>query len=95
MNSLCTASLALVLALSGCSSSPSIEEETDSEEKIESQVKLLEYEYCLETELEKWLLQGRNEGWSQSTIDMLEKAWAKDNKILPDYLIGDCEKYRP
>ena len=85
MNSLCTASLALVLALSGCSSSPSIEEQT----------KLVEYEYCLETELEKWLLQGRNEGWSQSTIDMLEKAWAKDNKILPDYLIGDCEKYRP
>jgi hypothetical protein len=79
------ASLALVLALSGCSSSPSIEEQT----------KLVEYEKCLETELEKWLLQGRNEGWSQSTINMLEKAWAEDKINLSDYFIEDCEKYRP
>jgi hypothetical protein len=85
MKSLSIASLALVLALSGCSSSPSIEEQT----------KLVEYEKCLETELEKWLLQGRNEGWSQSTINMLEKAWAEDNINLSDYFIEDCEKYRP
>ena len=54
MKSQSIASLALVLALSGCSSSPSIEEETDSEEKIESQVKLLEYELCLRTQEEYW-----------------------------------------
>jgi protein involved in sex pheromone biosynthesis len=34
MKSLSIASLALVLALSGCSSSPSIEEETDSEKQV-------------------------------------------------------------
>jgi hypothetical protein len=41
------ASLALVLALSGCSSSPSIDE-------LESRVKLLEYENCLEVQREYW-----------------------------------------
>ena len=85
MKSLPIAALALALALSGCSSSPSIEEQT----------KLLEYEYCLETELERWLLKGRNAGWSQSTIDMLEKYWAKEKIMLSDYFIEDCEKYRP
>ena len=40
MKSLSIATLALVLALSGCSSSPSIEEQT----------KLVEYEKCLEQE---------------------------------------------
>lgn len=43
MKSLPIAALALVLALSGCSSSPSIEEQT----------KLVEYEKCLEYEIAK------------------------------------------
>ena len=55
MKSLSIVSLALVLALSGCSSSPSIEEETGSEEKeIELKVKLIEYELCLRTQEEYW-----------------------------------------
>ena len=48
MKFLSIASLALVFALSGCSSSPSIEEET------ESKVKLIEYELCLEAQKEFW-----------------------------------------
>ena len=55
MNSLPIASLALVLALSGCASSPSIEEETESEQQeIELKVKLIEYELCLRTQQEYW-----------------------------------------
>ena len=47
MKSLSMASLALVLALSGCSSSPSVEEQT----------KLVEYEKCLELYNDFYLLQ--------------------------------------
>lgn len=47
MNSLSIFSLSLVLALSGCSSSPSIDE-------LESRVKQLEYENCLDRRLEFW-----------------------------------------
>ena len=51
MNSLPIASLALILALSGCSSSPSIEEELD---ELESRVKLIEYQNCLEVQRAYW-----------------------------------------
>ncbi len=43
MKSLSIASLTLVLALSGCSSSPSIEEQT----------KLVEYEHCIKSSYEE------------------------------------------
>ena len=45
MKSLPIASLALVLALSGCASSSSLDE-------LESRVKLLEYQVCLEKRLD-------------------------------------------
>ena len=41
----------LALALSGCSSSPSIEEELD---ELESRVKLIEYQNCLEVQRAYW-----------------------------------------
>jgi outer membrane murein-binding lipoprotein Lpp len=47
MKSLPIASLALVLALSGCSSSTSIDE-------LESRVKQLEYENCLDRRIDFW-----------------------------------------
>ena len=47
MNSLAIASLALVLALSGCASSSSLDE-------LESRVKKLEYQVCLEERLRFW-----------------------------------------
>ena len=47
MKSLSIATLALVLALSGCSSSPSIDE-------LESRVKQLEYENCLDRRIDFW-----------------------------------------
>ena len=47
MNSLPIALLALSRALSGCSSSPSIDE-------LESRVKQLEYENCLDRRIDFW-----------------------------------------
>ena len=47
MKSLPIVSLALVLALSGCSSSTSIDE-------LESRVKQLEYENCLDRRIDFW-----------------------------------------
>ena len=47
MKSLPIASLALVLALSGCASSSSLDE-------LESRVKELEYQVCLEERLRFW-----------------------------------------
>jgi hypothetical protein len=47
MKSLPIASLTLVLALSGCSSSPSLDE-------LESRVKKLEYKVCLEERIRFW-----------------------------------------
>ena len=52
-------SLALVLALSGCASSSSLDE-------LESRVKLLEYQFCLEQRLDFWE--------SQTTDGIVEKA---------------------
>ena len=75
----------IVLLLSGCASSSSVEEQT----------KLIEYEKCLETELRKWILQGENEGWSQSTLNWLEDSWEKDKKVLSDFFIEACQKRRP
>ena len=61
MKSLPIASLALVLALSGCSSSPSIEEQT----------KLIEYEKCLEHRENVRLAVGEilDEQWKNSQSD--------------------------
>jgi hypothetical protein len=56
---------------------------------------LIEYEKCLETELRKWILQGENEGWSQSTLNWLEDSWEKDKKVLSDFFIEACQKRRP
>ena len=61
MKALPIASLALVLALSGCSSSPSIEEQT----------KLIEYERCLEHRENVRLAVGEilDEQWKNSQSD--------------------------
>jgi outer membrane murein-binding lipoprotein Lpp len=59
VNSLSIVSLALVCAISGCSSSPSID-------KLESRVKQLEYENCLDERIDFWK--------SQTTEGIYEKA---------------------
>ncbi len=67
MKSLSIATLALVLALSGCSSSPSIEEET------ESKLKLIEYELCLEEAREVFKdVVGTPEGKEQAVLKTCE-----------------------
>ena len=81
MKSLPIASLALILALSGCASSPSVEEQT----------KLIEYEKCLDSntsllvpfieEMALWPIQ-----WEQYR-DEMQKRYIE--------ILEDCEKYRP
>lgn len=63
MNWLSLSSLALVLALTGCSNSPSVEQETESE------VKLIEYELCLRTQEE--FLKDNNAGVKGSALESL------------------------
>jgi hypothetical protein len=81
VKSLPIASLALVLALSGCASSPSVEEQT----------KLIEYEKCLDSntsllvpfieEMALWPIR-----WEQYR-DEMQKRYIE--------ILEDCEKYRP
>ena len=82
MKSLPIALLALVLALSGCSSSPSVEEQT----------KLIEYEACLEDENALTLL-----GWQMSGYSPTDRRQEikKENKLFVDFTIENCSKYRP
>ena len=84
------ASLALVLALSGCSSSPSIEEQT----------KLIEYEECLDflANRTSWLFDSMK---IRATFDTfgVQEDYVKAYKLLEKYQcdsdLKSCEKYRP
>lgn len=74
------ASLALVLALSGCSSSPSIRE----------QEKIINYEKCLEFQIARW--EAYQSSFRENTsygfqYDKLEKATFAD-------IVFECEYYR-
>lgn len=90
MKSLSIATLALVLALSGCSSSPSIEEQT----------KLVEYEKCLEWEIKRIEIFLNSEMYGEANFpsakallaDRIEKS-IKETDF--EGLTPDCEKYRP
>lgn len=62
MKSLTFVSLALVIALSGCSGSP-------SEEESESKTKLIEYELCLEIQKEYW--KNLNENFVPDLVEKL------------------------
>lgn len=68
MKSLLIASLALVLALSGCASASSIDE-------LESRVKQLEYENCLERRMDFWE--------NMTTEGIYEKALKDCADLLP------------
>lgn len=80
MKSLSIASLTLVLALSGCSSSPSNRE----------QEKIINYEKCLEFQIARWEAYQSTfrENLSYSyQLDRLEKANFAD-------IVFECEYYR-
>jgi hypothetical protein len=84
MKSFPIASLALVLALSGCSSSPSIEEQ---EKIIENQAKLIEYEICLERLLKEYDLR-------KPLLDKeipLEAFFKECSKFLPFPRVSDSK----
>lgn len=82
--------LALVLTLSGCSSSPSVEEQT----------KLIEYEKCLDWEMRRIELFLNSEMYGEENYpsarallaDRIQKS-IKETKF--EGIIPDCEKYRP
>ncbi len=80
MKSLPIASLALVLALSGCSSSPSNRE----------QEKIIQYEKCLEFQIARWEAYQsnfrQNNGYSYQ-LSQLEGATFADR-------VFECESYR-
>ena len=99
MKSLPIASLALVLALSGCSSSPSIEEQT----------KLVEYEKCLEHRENARLAVGEilDEQWKNSQaekkiVERLTIAYGKIGEQEDEVLVAFkkaalqyCKELRP
>ena len=91
MKSLPIASLALVLALSGCSSSPSIEEQT----------KLVEYEKCLAFASDA-ILQSREMVQelipSSNLEEKLRSSFIYDEDFIPiieKNLFKKCSTYRP
>ena len=79
MKSLSIASLTLILALTGCSSAPSIEEQT----------KLVEYENCLTLARDRH--NSANEDYEKGIISLEE---AK-NRNLYAYPETYCEELRP
>ena len=80
---LATLGLASLLILTGCSSSPSVED----------QIKLIEYENCLIWEREVWIAQSKD--WSASTIDGIKEQVKKAGKTISDYDLIECSKYLP
>jgi hypothetical protein len=82
------ASLALVFALSGCSSSPSIEEQT----------KLIEYEKCMEWNENMY---DREIAVMATKVDSYEKTrerfeiGTRLSKLRFENLLEACAKYRP
>lgn len=86
MKPLSIASLALVLALSGCSSSASIEEKT----------KLVEYEKCLELYSDFYLLGlEKNPYVSNTTMNEIRERVKSEGKTLFSYNQEYCDKLRP
>ena len=80
MKSLPIASLALVLALSGCSSSPSIQE----------QEKVINYEKCLEFQIARWEAYQdtyRSGGYNFSLTQIEKSSFA--SRVL------ECEEFLP
>lgn len=67
------ASLTLVLAVSGCSSSPSIEERPSEQE-----TKLIEYELCIDTQKDYWT--NRLEGATPELVEDLALENCEDKR---------------
>jgi len=72
-----------LLLLTGCASTPSIEE----------QVKLIQYEKCLDYEREVWIAQSKE--WSASMIQNLKESVKKQNETFLGYTLDECAKYLP
>ena len=86
MKYLSIASLALVLTLSGCSSSPSIEEQT----------KLIEYQKCLELYNDFYLLQlEKNPYASDTSMEQIAKAFKEEGNTLFSFTQEYCVRLRP
>ena len=82
MKSPSIASLALVLALSGCSSSPSIEEKPSEQE-----TKLVEYEQCLQ-----WIVGNNSRGTPNFGKVIFDDFLKACDKYRPQTLEDDSKK---
>ena len=78
--------LVLVLILSGCSSSPSIEEQT----------KLVEYEKCLQLSIDFYLLSlEKNSAVGSETMARIKESNTKGDSTLLSWHKEDCAKLLP
>ena len=82
--------IAAVLLLAGCASSPSPEEQA---KLLENQTKLLEYEKCLDMNIEIWFEMAS--GWTASMYASIEKNLRRGGNHWLDDQLKDCAKYRP
>jgi ABC-type glycerol-3-phosphate transport system substrate-binding protein len=82
--------IAALLLLAGCASSPSAEEQT---KLLENQTKLLEYEKCLDMNIEIWFEMAS--GWTASMYASIEKNLISGGNHWLDGQLEDCAKYRP
>lgn len=80
----------LIGLLTGCTSSPSPEEQT---KLLENQTKLLEYEKCLDMNIEIWFEMAS--GWTASMYASIEKNLISGGNHWLDDQLKDCAKYRP
>jgi hypothetical protein len=88
MKSLSFASLALVLALSGCSSSPSIEEQT----------KLIEYEKCMEWNenmYDREIAVMATKDYSYEKTLSRKDIETRLSRLKFENLLEACKQYRP
>ena len=72
-----------LLLLTGCGSSPSIED----------QVSLIEYENCLETQRNVWVAQSKFYG--PETLNRLAGKLGDSDRTLDDWFVERCKKNRP
>jgi hypothetical protein len=79
-----------LLLLTGCASSSSQE---DQAILLENQTKLLEYEKCLDMNIEIWFEMAS--GWTPGAYATIEKNLLRGGNHWLDDQLKDCKKYRP
>lgn len=99
MKSSLIASLALVLALSGCSSSPSLEQQDQiNRETLEQQIRLAEYEQCMNFEAARLQALAVLDSSETGFLRDLARTTARGRVNSADfrsYALDACKEFRP